>query len=332
MQPKATPFTFTLMCTLSAACLALAACGGGGSSPSTPVATVPVTPPVTPPVTVAPGTLQTTVTVAPPASVGQDTIDGFNYLNQIRTLAGAGAVDWNQSVQTATQNHVSYLSNNGLFSHQEDPAKPGFTGVQPLDRMNFAGYAGVYGGEELAGGASYKDFVDGLLTAGYHSIGLLYGYRDVGFGAAGIAASTIRGMDVGYTNSKPQQLLAGDAVAMFPCGNFAVVGGAGYGESPDPLPGRNYYATPIGTPIVALVRNGQTLAVTTWTISPVGGQPLKTAATLTQANDPNKLLAASGAILIPDQPLVKGGSYTTTLAGTNNGQPFSKTCTFSVAP
>jgi hypothetical protein len=78
------------------------------------------------------------------------------------------------------------------------------------------------------------------------------------------------------------------------------------------------------------VRVGQTLVVDSWTLTRQGdAAPLANWRILTAANDPNSILRSHQAVLIPDQPLVRGATYVARIRGTNNGQPFDRTYTFS---
>ena len=176
--------------------------------------------------------------------------------------------------------------------------------------------------------------VDLWSSGAYHQIGLLYSFVDVG-SSSGAGAFVL---DAGIPQGKgAQQQLGTDQVAMWPCGGAVQKNNVQSDvELPSPLPARNLTVNPAGSPIIALVRTGQTLAVGTWTLQQVvNGTPganLAIAATLNQANDPNKELGGNGSILIADRPLVRGIAYTTTLIGTNNGAAFTKTCAFFVAP
>jgi hypothetical protein len=51
--------------------------------------------------------------------------------------------------------------------------------------------------------------------------------------------------------------------------------------------------------------------------------------TMTPANDPNAVLAANQALIIPDASLMPNTAYAVRVAGTNNGASFVKSFVFS---
>lgn len=140
--------------------IALSACGGGSDSGTTktpdPVAKTCANggsdyPTCTPPVT--PGNLQLSVP-APTYGAGSIELQTFNEWNELRKKMGLGLVKQDADLDRAAQAHANYMTLNKVFQHEEDPSKPGFTGVTPKDRSLAAGY-GFGAGEGLSGISSF---------------------------------------------------------------------------------------------------------------------------------------------------------------------------------
>ncbi len=145
----------------------LSACGGGGSSPSTPaVATTCTSPQVlvngvcTNPIsTVIPANLQSNVPVPTYAS-GSVELQAFTELNNFRKMVGLGLLAQNSKIDSAAANHANYISQNidtdlTVFGHYEVATKAGYTGVAPGDRTAFTSYGPV--ASEVATSNNYSD-------------------------------------------------------------------------------------------------------------------------------------------------------------------------------
>lgn len=318
----------------------LAACGGGSSSSPPPGPTTP------PPPTIIASTLVTSV--APFTGADTDKIKAYTNLNAIRGTCGFGLLAQNAQLETSAANHANYLGVNFLThpdsqSHVENPAYPGFTGVTFADRDRFAGYAFQNGTEEFGpaftSATTQADVVQGLTTVGYHLAGLVgSGYLDIGIASAVLGsgpgqtpttASDVV-LELGAKTVVLQDISSAD-VSTYPCaGQTVKVNSRGIGhEVPEPFPGRDYSAKPLGQPIYVRVRVGQTLAITSVTMVSASGTTVPQAALLTNANDPNKMLGVNEALFYPDGALAAGTTYTVTITGTNNGTAFTRT---EVAP
>jgi uncharacterized protein YraI len=278
---------------------------------------------------VPPPTLVTSVP-DPGLPAGSDNRVNFDFINKARGDNGFGLLAWNDKLAQASADHTAYMETNRLtdpnvFSHTESAAYPGFTGVTGDDRAKFRGYTG-YAGEELTGnGSTQTDSINALFSATYHQRGFLsQSYRDVGLSTSAHYTIAL----VGKPPAGPQ-LLAGDAVAMYPCNGITVNIGFHTAETPHPVPSRPL--DDFGYPIYATVRLGQTLAINSWTLKDATGAALPILTIIKQGADPNGYFGANEATLLANARIPKGGPYTTELKGTNNGVAFTKTCTFSVA-
>ncbi|MGE8453071.1 MAG: CAP domain-containing protein [Pseudomonadales bacterium] len=314
---------------------ALSGCGGGGGdSISQPATGAPSTPTAPPVVT----TDSTVVPVAPAGTYADgDKLAAYNYLNAQRLQCGFGALAQSTPLDKAAQGHADYVARNvdaghlDAYGHLENASYSGFTGVSPLDRANLQGYGGLGVAEDASVKASAFLAMQEFLSVTYHTISALGGDRDIGIGVSPTTtkwALPVVVVDLGLRSTADVQYLDSKVMAMFPCDGQTGIAGAQYGESPSPILGRDFALNPAGRSIIAMVRIGQVLSVSEFTLSQAGGSPLK-ATLLTSDTDPNKLLSSNAVVLIPDAPLAAKTTYTAKLVGTNNGQPINKTWRFT---
>lgn len=340
-------------------CAAIAACGGGGGGggggalpvlASTPASNTgaPAAPPpasATPNDGVQPSTLVASV---PPDTygAGSEGRQAFELLNAERGRCGFGLVAQNAQLDAAAQAHADWQILNNQLSHTEVTGTPGFTGVTPLDRVSAAGYVAGGVGEEISS-LYYSGSIVGtgvfgvraLLALPYHQLGMLSGYRDVGIALRGSdqlgttatrGPRTVQQFNLGFTRSAGRQEPASDQVLTYPCEGTTGVFYEITNETPNPVPGRDLRASPLGPGVVVAVRSGQTLAISSATMTTLSGRtPVALRPPLTKGSDPNAVLAPHHAVLIPDASLMPNTSYTVSVAGTNDGTPFEKTFNFS---
>jgi uncharacterized protein YkwD len=332
---------FRNLTAISASAVFLVACGGGGGS-----TTVPVTPtnPTAPPVVVDQNALQN--------SAGTSTYSGvflsaYNTLNSARLAYGVGALNQNGKLDTAALNHAKYVTlrwaakdftNTG---HVEDASKPGFTGVNPSDRISFAGYAAVGTGEAMTTFIAVDGVqsdpgvtaINNLLSGPYHRFALFDGYRDLGVGDSsdrfagegGVNHTVVLNMAVaqGMQNQLPSQSWVG----VWPLDNAVDVRYGFAGETPNPIPANNGACA--GYPVSVQVRGGQTLSTTSFTMTDAGGAAVSVQLS-TAATDANPAQArANSAYIIPFKPLKLNTKYTAHFVGNANGVAIDKTWSFT---
>lgn len=314
--------------TLTIACVAgLVGCGGGGgsSTPATSTSNAPATP-----------AASTLVTSVQPASYAGGAAEAYNRLNAERQACGFGLVAQNVSLDASASAHSYYEVTNNIGGHNETPGAPGFTGATPQDRGNVAGYVGTVG-EGMWIGSTGDEAMRGLLSGVYHAIGLLGQYRDIGLSYRVWPVVTSLGTfnnnftlvaDLGTPKAAGPQLIGGGDVLTYPCAGRTGVNRQLRGETPNPVPGRDIGANPLGTPIIIMARTGNTLVITGATMTQVGGAPVALRAPVSQANDPNGYFTASQAYIAPDAPLAPNTEYQVKISGSNNGAPFSKDFVF----
>jgi uncharacterized protein YkwD len=322
----------------------LAGCGGGGGgSTSTPVPPTTPTTPTTP--TIDPNALQ--LTVPNPTYTGS-ALSAYNTLAAARAAYGVGQYAQNAKLDTAAKNHALYITTRwgakdfATVEHVEDPSKSGFTGINPSDRIAFAGYAAAANSEALTtfisvdGVTSDAGVVatNNLLSAPYHRFALLDSYRDVGVydspavfaGEGGTNHTFVFNMAIAQADK--QQLPAQSWVGTWPVDAATGVMYSFAGESPNPIPANNGACA--GYPISVAVRPDMTLNTTTFTLAEAAGGQAISVQLSTAATDVNPTLArASAAYIIPFKPLKLNTKYTAHFVGSVNGTAVDKTWSFT---
>lgn len=332
--------------------LALTACGGGSGGSATSAPTVPTTPtsptgPTTPVVT--PGDTQTTV---PPLTYAMNS-EQYKFvtaLNNFRAQVGLGLLAQNPKLDSASASHLAYVITNDVTNggtinfnaydpvtgrsmlHIEAGSLPKFTGVQEFDRAKFASYEGSYVGEEVAfgGGQGGAVALGTLVQTVYHRAGLmLQNVREIGV-AVGTDRSQTVVMEMGL---KTNQSVASDYVGVYPANGQTGVALHAYVEAPNPFPelstATDDFPTKTSFPVSVSVVVGNTIAVTSFTVTQAGQAAPLDARLMTRANDPNKYLSGNVAFLTAKAAFKAATTYNVKFTGTNNGTAFSKEWSFT---
>jgi uncharacterized protein YkwD len=330
---------------LAALFSALAACGGGDDGSSRPSAGN---------VTTAPagaqgGASPTTAVAASTYPQGSEELAAFNFLNGERGRCGFGQLAQNASLDAAAKAHADYQLVNNFFSHTEDRVNfpSGFTGTTMTDRFAVQGYTNWGGAvDEISGITGIADKagfgVNGmrnLLNAPYHLKGMMSGMRDAGVAVRSsqdTGTSTPRVIlqwDGAYLRSAGPQTLGAADVLTYPCEGSTGVNRLLANESPEPVPGRNLLAEPLGTSVYVAARAGNTLVVSTVAMTNAGnGNPVTLRGVVTAANDPQREYGRGEAYVAADAPLEPNTAYQVNVSGTNNGAAFTRTFTFTTGP
>lgn len=317
--------------------LALSACGGGGdggstasSSPSSGSgssnsgggSTSP-----TPPATTG---------NVPNPQYGSSTVElaMFNAINTARTTCGFNALTENTILDKAAAAHASYMiQNGGKVTDTETAGQPGYTGASYADRAVAAGFpSSVYLGGESAGfytNATLNNdqyganIVNEWLTGVYHIAVAVWPVNEIGVGQA---QQSFNGFPNVMASNTIANLTAtpGNLPLTYPCEG---VTGAPYeeaGESPTPPNVSGAY----GTPVAVAGNPTDKITLSSGTMTDTQGNVI-TLQVLNSATDPNKLLPAFEAVAYPANPLQPNVKYSVTLNGTYNGQPFTRTFSFT---
>ena len=313
---KSTNKTLALSIIVTAA---LAACGGGGGGDTTPLKVTP-----------APVSLSTIVTSVPAATyaAGSDERAAYDLLNAERSKCGFGLLAQDARLDAAAAAHANYQLLNNETGHVETQGFPGFSGARPFERANAKSYNGTNVGEVIAYESSGVASLRTLFTGPYHLTGLATDTLDVGISFKSTQLSqAVRDsltIDFGNQPSKSNQTAEPGSVSTYPCSgveglrksftenpNWAAASGTGAG----------------GTPIYLVASNKEKLVISGASITPVGGG-IVPVQVLTASNDPQKLLSAHQALVIPPSSLAANTSYRVQVNGTVDGAVFSKDFTF----
>lgn len=331
---------------------ALTACGGGGGGTTvvnTP-APAPAPAPGPGPTTPLTGTLVTSVTAPAYAAVSEE-LAAFNLLNAERGQCGFGLLAQNTLLDTSAKNHADWMLINNYVGHIEDgaAAPQGFTGITPPDRTTAAGYSAAAANvsETLAEDVGITSIVGygassvrGLLSAPYHLMGMMAPYKDVGVSIRSRDSVTslvpnglsrAAAFNYGVATGNDYQLADSSAVSTYPCAGVTGVNYRLRGEAPNPVPGRDLAANPLGHPILVMARKGQTLVITSASMVDMStGLNVALRPPVMASNDSNfGVNDGYMGYVIPDAALTQNTSYQATVNGTNNGVAFSRTFTFS---
>jgi uncharacterized protein YkwD len=329
------------LATAFAATLVACGGGGGGSAPATPttptIATAPVFATTVPIVTSVPAS-----TYAP----GSEEKAAFDLLNAERAACGFGLLAQNTALDNAARGHADWLLTNNYTGHYQAAGTPGFTGVSPEDRIIASGYSSantfksteVENDQRLAKLGRGNDGVRELLNAPYHMVGMLRGYTEIGISVREVG-STIKDsalvIDFGNKNTSGLQTGTSNTLRTYPCAGSVGVERAMRGENPNPVPGRNMNAQPLGSSIGVVIDVDHIIKITNalMTNTTTGASVLVRAA-VTKANDPNAAgenyyLNSNEAFISADAPLAALTTYQATINGTDNGVAFSRTFSFT---
>ena len=124
-------------------------------------------------------------------------------------------------------------------------------------------------------------------------------------------------------------------VKTYPCDGATGISRLLSNESPNPVPGRDLNANPLGSSVYIAVREGNRLTITTASMADaVTGQNVMLRVPVTSANDPygpcaSGCFKANQAYIVADSPLQPETAYIVRISGANNGVEFNRTFTFS---
>lgn len=290
------------------------------------------------------------VNTANPSSthtVGSEEKYAFDLLNAERNQCGFGTLLQSGQVDLAAKAHADWMHRNWVYSHYENSTQYplGFTGYNGGDRIRFQGYTdlGRYG-DNISGDIASNvktgygvTAVRTLLSAPFHSQNMLTGYRDLGLAIrssldTGTPNSAVFGQfNLAYTSAQGEQLQDSQSVLTYPCAGSTGLNYQLKSESPNPVPGRDLNANPLGHPVIIQVRRGNALAITSATMTAVVAGtsiPLRSASQ-TKTDDTSGMFASHQAYVIPDVPLAANTSYRVVIRGTNAQVPFTKDFTFT---
>lgn len=284
--------------------LALAACGGGGSSTqSAPSSDAPII----------------AQEASAPQASGNMATDGLNWFNFRRQQMGMPGLTRNGLIDTAAQGHSGYQALNNIITHDQTPGNPGFTGADLEARLAQAGYSLVpsYATGEVISKTGYTDgfaAAEALITAIYHRFVIFEPmFKEAGAGFA--TASN------GYTYFTANSAASNGLGSGLGAGKFTAYPYDGQKnlpvnffsdtEQPDPVPDENEVGYPVS--IHADITRMITVTASNFTVRPRGGALLPVRL-LTSSSDTET--PTSAASIIPLAPLAAGTTYDVAFSGT----------------
>jgi hypothetical protein len=281
---------------------------------------------------------------APTYAASSEELAAFSFLNAERQRCGFGLLAQNAMLDVASNGHANYLMVNNATGHFQDNTKPAFTGAGPGDRATAAGYAWSVILDDFADttGAAANVLTGrgvlalrSLLSAPYHAVNLVSPQLDFGmrilssdtaattgtFGPRAISHFAM-GMAQGAYSQKPNSA----SVQTYPCEGTTGTAYQLTNETPNPIPGRDLAANPVGQPIIVAVRPGQMINISSASmLKKSDGSAVTLRPAIDYSNDPNHVLVPMQAVIIPDAPLQPNTEYTVTIQGTNTLSTFDGT-------
>jgi hypothetical protein len=326
--------------------LLLAACGGGGSTAPTSSTTSSGSTSTAASSTIPAGTTQ----ASPSYPAGSVQAAMFAQINAYRTTCGFPAVQQNTLLDQAAANHANYMVQNGdQVTDDEVQGKPGFTGVTGQDRANALGWPAAIGAGTGSTALYNYDFATGTAgtltptemgqglvnkwaTGVYHQF-LVIG-APINYIGLGVAQTTNQGFELDMASEEDaidwsaSNTIPSGAPLTFPCQG---VSGISYGvhaggEIPAPP---NTSANGFGTPVAVMGNLNDQVMLTKGSMVNTGTGATISLNILNANNDPNKELYDFQSVAYPAAPLSPNTAYQVDLTGTINGNPFSRSFTFT---
>jgi hypothetical protein len=262
--------------------------------------------------------------LTPPATAAAaiDDADWLGIVNAYRSMSGLAPVAAEPTWAAGTEAHSCYMVVNGLISHTESPALPGYSAEGNL--AGSSSNVAVSGSVE----ADARSHIDLWMTGPFHTIGILrHNLTRTAYGECEDASATrwrsgatldvLRGIDGGIPRPAEPIVYPGDGatVALY---RFVV-------ESPDPLAMCGWAGTPAGLPLIAMMPSGVSAAEATLT-GPQG--PIETCV-LHPGNvtDPTAraILSADNAVLVIPRVELAEGTYGVTVGSDGGNAAWSFT-------
>jgi uncharacterized protein YkwD len=284
--------------------------------------------------------LQTSTPKATYAANSQE-LAAFSFVNERRGNCGFGLLKQDSRLDSAALAHAKYVAfpSTAAISHTESTAvsQSLFTGVNPIDRVLTQGYRSSlpYVDEDFGAGFLIEPnfaetLTSDLMNAPFHLISMLRANRDVGIGVYSVdrGQNSLPFRSVVFNMSTTVATQEPSDVQTFPCNGSVVPGVFFGGESPEPFPGRNYAASPMGSPIAVMARTGSTLVLNSYSVRQRGDNR---ELVLNVLSSLNRSLSIRGneVVLMPEVPLATGTMFDVSLTGTLNGVSWSKVFSFS---
>lgn len=292
---------------------------GATDAPPDPITTAGTTA-TTDPMTDLPTPTDPTGCPAAPAGADAQTVAALDAVHAYRLPAGAGCVTMIAEINTAAQNHCDYYAaNSGMCvasPHNEVMGCAGFTGENPGDRMNAAGYAGWGGGEVMAfnddGAAAVAQWVNSV----WHRLPILDPWTtELGYGHAANCDT----IDFGGGGTG----LPDDALVLYPYDGQTDVPVEFDGSREGPMPPAPSTGWPSASPVTVYARD----AVITEHVLSVDGDTTPIEHVWLTGDDSNFLDTA--VMMYANEPFAPQTTYRVRVVGTYVGGALDLEWTFT---
>lgn len=268
---------------------------------------------------------------AGPTSSGDVASDGLAWINYRRTQAGLQTVTREAQLDRAAAAHAAYQQLNNLITHDEDPSRPGFTGVTATERLRAAGYPldtqAQADGEVIAATAEADGFAaaEGLLGAIYHRYLMLEPRFDLAGAGDAHRGGGYYWLNVNFVALRSSAGQPAGRVVVWPLPDQRSVRTrvSSDQETPDPVAGRDT----VGYPVSVHAPLGTRLLVSRFTIREQGGQVALKTAQLDSSSDRDT--PPSAAAIIPLTRLRSGVLHEVEFAGSVDGVPVERRWSFT---
>lgn len=287
------------------------------------------------------GTLVTSVP-APTYAVGSESEQAFHWINGERARCGMGLMKQDERLDRASLDHSTYLAaniDNGNLSsitHEQNPAFPGYTGLDGTARAQFRAYPGVASDLIVSSGTALDGYQALFGYGVYHALAAQTGNKDIGLGDMRSerwnSKISVLNVAIPVVPANPQESLdsgqrpAGDTVVSYPCGGEALISRSHLPEFPSPFPDVPDLTTK-GPPITVFVRPRQLLQIREFTVTTAAGVAIE--GTLLTAENRPGFIVASQAAFVPNARLPANTTFNVLIKGTNEGQRFEKRFSYS---
>lgn len=269
-----------------------------------------------------------------PAASGNATTDGTSWLNTMRQNLGIAAIPADAGLGTSSLDHATYLVDNQTYGHTETAGKPGFTGADPLTRIEAEGNFSQTGEVVVAGQpsafANSLAPVQTLFDAPYHRIIMLDDFKSMGVATSQNASWEAFNIDFGNLSGT----MSSSSLIAYPYPGQKGAPTSWYAnESPNPFANATQYEmTTVGYPVTIEGGFQTSLSSVSFTITDASGKNVPCLAQTPQTA-PDEL--TNGALCVPYSPLAANTTYivhvTGTLTSSTQTRPVDVTWTFSTA-
>lgn len=255
-----------------------------------------------------------------PTDSAQETALGL--INYHRALAGAAPVTTDPRILLMAQSHADYYVANygdsslaGMGLHRETPGNPGFLGASIGDRADAVGYDGWAVDENMGLVGNVQRMIDWCMGTVNHRWNMIHPSAvHVGYGIS-TGKPAVDVINIGFSGSTPSV----DLPTVYPGdGQTGVPVASDVRETPDPAPG---VPRPLGYPITISFHIRDKVQFAGYSLTDQAGNQVEL---YTMEKSWLRSLA-----LIPARPLRAGETYTATVTGTRNDQPFVKVWSFT---